>query len=552
MKKAILSSLNLQTKMQRAFLIMGLLVLVISLVSYSITADLSRYINTLSTNSLPSIDGLWKINEGQAQIHAAEKLIVEPTLPFQQREVALKKIEKAWLQINSGFEQAELTPMNNEEEEKLYKNFLKTWNIWKQKHEELMLKEKKFHQLGIRNPEKISEIPAALELRNQIIEHKLQLEELFQESTTAIHKVLQNNQQFTLNIKKSAEKQVKIAYVIVNLSIIVGLFTAIVLGVFFSIKIARPVDKTIKTMLYELEFARDNLEKQVEMRTSELSDAIQHLQETQQQLIQAEKMSSLGQMVAGIAHEINNPVSFIKGNICHASQYFKDLLELLQLYQEQYSESTPLIQQRIEEIDLEYLKEDIPKIVESIKSGSERIRQIVISLRNFSRLDEAEVKDVNINDGIDSTLLILNHRLNQNIEIIKNYGNLPLVECYPAPLNQVFMNIISNAIDALLACDKKKKEIIIQTSISNNETIEIKISDNGLGIPDEVKQKIFDPFFTTKPVGQGTGLGLSICYQIMEKHHGKISVSSEPGAKTEFLLSLPLKIGVGAAPAILK
>lgn len=294
---------------------------------------------------------------------------------------------------------------------------------------------------------------------------------------------------------------------------------------------------------HELELARQTLEERVEERTLELKETLQDLKETQTQLIQTEKMSSLGQMVAGIAHEINNPVNFIYGNIECANNYIQDLLNLLNLYQQHYPDPQSAIEEKIEEIDLDYLCEDVSKVLSSMKIGAQRIREIVLSLRNFSRLDEADIKKVDIHEGIENTLLILNHRLKQGVEIIKAYGNLPLIECYPAQLNQVFMNIISNAIDALLddKSDETSKEIKIATSRVNDSYIKVSISDNGPGISPEIKAKLFDPFFTTKPVGKGTGLGLSICYKIVEKHHGKIEIFSEIGRGTEFVISLPIQ-----------
>jgi signal transduction histidine kinase len=316
---------------------------------------------------------------------------------------------------------------------------------------------------------------------------------------------------------------------------------------------------------HELELARQTLEERVEQRTEELTQALQELQQTQSQLIQTEKMSSLGELVAGIAHEINNPINFIYGNLEHANVYTQELLNLVHLYQQQYPHPTPVIQSEIEAIDVDFLTEDFTKILSSMKMGTERIRQIVLSLRNFSRLDESEMKPVDIHEGIENTLLILNHRLKFGIDVIKEYENLPLVECYPAQLNQVFMNIISNAIDALEETKSKNEkqeeaeainkgfpiqnqklttknsQILIHTERLNSNYIRVRIRDNGFGIPLEIKDKLFNPFFTTKPVGKGTGLGLSICYQIIEKHKGKIEVISEFGQGTEFAIALPIK-----------
>ena len=295
---------------------------------------------------------------------------------------------------------------------------------------------------------------------------------------------------------------------------------------------------------HELELARQTLEQRVKERTEELTAALHELKHAQTQLIQTEKMSSLGQMVAGIAHEINNPVNFIHGNLEYANQYIIDLLKLIRLYQQEYPQPTEAIAEEIADIELDFLTEDLVKLLESMKIGSERIRQIVLSLRNFSRLDEAQMKLVNIHEGIDNTLLILNSRLKQGIEIVKNYGELPEIECYPAQLNQVFMNIIVNAIDALEESwenSKKGKnfQILIQTQKLDNSQILVRICDNGPGISPEIQSKLFDPFFTTKEPGKGTGIGLAICYQIVEKHRGKIEVISSLGGGAEFAISLP-------------
>jgi len=290
-------------------------------------------------------------------------------------------------------------------------------------------------------------------------------------------------------------------------------------------------------------------------QAEQLALTLKNLQQTQSQLIQTEKMSSLGQLVAGVAHEINNPVNFIYGNLNHATEYTENLLSLLELYRQQYPDSSAEIDGFTEEIDLEFLASDLPKLLSSMKVGADRIRQIVLSLRNFSRLDEAEMKPVDIHEGIDSTLLILQHRLkaksdSPNISIVKEYGNLPKVECYAGQLNQVFMNVLGNAIDALES-DKQIKlnsstyEIKISTAVGKINgkvpSAAIRIADNGQGIPDSVKERIFDPFFTTKPMGKGTGLGLSISYQIVvEKHGGVFKCSSELGKGSEFWIEIPL------------
>lgn len=307
----------------------------------------------------------------------------------------------------------------------------------------------------------------------------------------------------------------------------------------------------------------------------QLEQTLYELKQTQIQLIQTEKMSSLGQLVAGVAHEINNPVTFISGNISHAAIYANDLLELVRLYAQYYPQPVPEIEDLTEVIDFDFLREDFPKLLNSMNIGASRIRQIVLSLKNFSRLDEAERKPVNIHEGLENTLLILQHRLKPeaaNIQLIKEYGDLPLVECYPGQLNQVFMNILNNAIDSLEKSEQKsswnglrlthkeveKKNRIIKISTAvvdhhvtglsaesnqNFKGVVIRIADNGCGIPNEVKQHIFDPFFTTKSVGEGTGLGLSISYQIVvEKHGGQLYCTSEPGKGTEFVVKIPLNL----------
>ncbi|MEG4802791.1 MASE1 domain-containing protein [Microcoleus sp. ARI1-B5] len=287
-----------------------------------------------------------------------------------------------------------------------------------------------------------------------------------------------------------------------------------------------------------------------------LEQTLQDLKNAQAQLIQTEKMSSLGQLVAGVAHEINNPVSFIYGNIDHAREHSQALLKLIELYRQEYTDNNPQIQQLTEEIELDFLREDLPKLLSSMKIGADRIREIVLTLRNFSRLDEADMKAVNIHEGIDSTLIILQSRLKPKagpqIQIVKQYGNLPAVECYAGQLNQVLMNILNNAIDALISHGQGNQgfmpTIAIATETVDSQWVKIAIKDNGTGISPSALERIFDPFFTTKPVGQGTGLGLSISYQIVaEKHRGRLKCVSEPSKGTEFLIELPVRQKVLAA-----
>jgi PAS domain S-box-containing protein len=319
--------------------------------------------------------------------------------------------------------------------------------------------------------------------------------------------------------------------------------------------------------------------RQSELRFREqalrLQRTLKELQQTQLQLIHSERMSGLGQLVAGVAHEINNPINFVHGNLKHLENYGAILLDLIEKIQQHFSQTPLELQAAIADAELEFLKSDLPDLINSMRLGSDRIRQIVLSLRNFCRLDEAEMKAVDIHEGIDNTLLILQHRLNpkphhSTIILVKDYGDLPLVECYPGQLNQVFMNILSNAIDSLetllihrseepssvnspLSLIHNQKEEIsnsltlptpsigIQTEVLDSNHILIQISDNGIGMAEGVRKRIFDPFFTTKPVGQGTGLGLSISYQILtELHRGKITCESTPGQGTTFRLEIPI------------
>ncbi|GBE92848.1 sensor histidine kinase [Nostoc cycadae] len=306
-------------------------------------------------------------------------------------------------------------------------------------------------------------------------------------------------------------------------------------------------------------------QKTLEEQSRDLEETLKKLRAMQSKLVESEKMSALGVLVAGIAHEINNPVNFIYGNINYVTQYAEEILELLKCYQEYYPNPVITIADKIKKIDLEFIKKDFVQVLQSMEIGSQRISEIVRSLRTFSRLDEAELKKVNIHEGIDSTLMILQNRLNSQLGcleviIIKEYGNLPRVECYAGKLNQVLINIISNAIDALeqklnysqhtysktnglatLQTATFTPTIKITTELINN-WVSIRISDNGIGIDEKTTQQIFNPFFTTKPVGKGTGLGLSISYQIIvETHQGQLECQSIPGVGTEFMIMIPLQ-----------
>ena len=307
--------------------------------------------------------------------------------------------------------------------------------------------------------------------------------------------------------------------------------------------------KDVAWVVQELEQSHQELEQKLDQQAVELKaknqqlhQASLELQHMQNHLIQAEKLSMLGQMVAGISHEINNPINFICGNLPHAQEHIQDLLKVLQAYQA----ACPIdaaVQTVLDDVDLDFVLADLPRVVNSMKLGTDRIRELVLTLRNFYRLDESAMKAANLHEGLENTLLLLHNRYNQKIEIVQQFGDIPPVECYINQLNQVFMNLIGNAIDALLeeTANHRPKQIIIATQQLGTERVTIRISDNGCGMPIEVQQHLFEPFFTTKPMGIGTGLGLSISHQIVTKtHQGRIYCCSSPGQGTTFVVELPI------------
>lgn len=408
-------------------------------------------------------------------------------------------------------------------------------------------------------------------LRNSSSEIAMTLDQLFQQ----LDAVIDTAQTQDIQSASALEKAGKLRVGIIFTSMLLSVAIAAALALYTSRAIAQPIESVTRVAQQVTEASNFTLRApvttgdEVGVLATSLNQLIQRmatytqeLKQAQAQLIQTEKMSSLGAMVAGVAHEINNPINFIYGNLEYTSEYVQDLLTLLRLYQQHYPEPQPLIQDHLEDIDFEFLIEDLPKILASMKGGADRIREIVLALRNFSRIDETGRKAVNIHEGIDNTLLILNSRLKNKIEVIKHYGELPLIECSPAQLNQVFMNLLSNAIDALESHwslvvghwsfleEKTTKDhgqrasptIWISTEVSSPNWVTLIIADNGNGIPAAIQDRVFDPFFTTKEPGKGTGLGLAISYQIITQHQGKIKVNSALGQGAKFIIMLPLPV----------
>lgn len=414
---------------------------------------------------------------------------------------------------------------------------------------------------GASKPREIPQLQQSL-LNFTISESALKFDDYSTKLAVIASQAFQEESLAEKNVELGEELQIGITIS----SMLVSVILAIFLAIYTSRAIASPLKAT--TEVAQKVTQNDNFNLQAPVTTSdevgvlsislnqlinrvkylleaEKAAAIRQEQLQQAQLLQSEKMSSLGRMVAGIAHEINNPVNFIYGNLVHASEYVTDLLEILASYEKELTQPSLALQEQVEEIDLEFLQEDLPKTLQSMTVGAERIRQIVLSLKDFSRLDEAEPQLVDLHACIDSTLLILQNRIKKGIKVVLNYGDIPKIKGYTGFLYQVFMNLISNSIDALEETIAREnstdKELLITTERQDNNWVMVRIADNGCGIPPENKEKIFDTFFTTKPRGIGTGLGLAITRQIVEeKHGGKITCTSEIGRGTEFAIALPI------------
>jgi signal transduction histidine kinase len=552
----MLRPISLQAKLFLAFLIPGSIALLGIVSSSGTVSRLMESTTQLSESTLPRTDGLWKIIEGRSQISSASNALLHHELSPQEHTALLAQIEQSWKQIEQGFREA-FKPSTSQKLLEAGQTFQLDWEQWKRSHQAFLAQERVFRKIGVSDPKqeyadliisgemnspKIKTVIAALEAQENLFKAKAQEKAFFQATEYPLTTLLLDSQSVAHQIQDTALQEVEMVWYSMILLILLLPMSASAIAWFLSRSIAQPIDQQILTMIQELELARDRLEEKVQERTQELQQTVQTLAEAQMQLVHAEKMSSLGQLVAGVAHEINNPISFIYGNLDHLEDYVKEIANILQLYQTHYPQPVTEIQQAVEEADLEFIQTDLLKIINSMQIGTERIHEIVLSLRNFSRLDEAEFKSVDLHEGIESTLLLLQHRLKptldrSEIQIIRDYGKLPPVECQAGQINQVFMNILSNAIDALETISHP--QITIRTSIAE-EWVQIAIADNGIGIPESIRQKIFNPFFTTKPIGKGTGMGMSISYQlVVEKHHGKLECFSTEGA--EFLIQLPIR-----------
>ncbi|PZO22076.1 MAG: two-component sensor histidine kinase [Leptolyngbya foveolarum] len=370
------------------------------------------------------------------------------------------------------------------------------------------------------------------------------------------------NEQVSTNLNKySDELALSSLFSVISFCLLTISWVALLVLVSWYVRRRKVAEKRLRQANRQIQMSHEDLqmsESALQQKAVALEKTLAELQQAQVQIVQSEKMSSLGQLVAGVAHEINNPVNFIHANLNPIGEYSDSLLALISSYQAHYPNPIATIEEELETADIDFIKEDLPKILNSMRVGTARIRQIVLSLRNFSRSDEQGLKSVDVHEGLESTLLILQHRIKESpdslaITVERDYGDLPQVDCYPGQLNQVFMNLLANAIDALdeaAEADKgdkkdrcKRGTITIRTSVfreANADWVEISIADDGLGMSPAVQSRIFDAFYTTKPVGKGTGMGLSISHTVVtKKHEGKLFCKSSPGQGCEFIIQIP-------------
>jgi signal transduction histidine kinase len=476
----------------------------------------------------------------------------------------INEFEQFWANFESGESEAESGPFENAHHRKT-SEFIRTTlavqqNYFKQLEDITLLIDQSYSQSAAAVDRAKMQLA---EFANRPI--ALQLEDVIDQLTTLIDTTYQEIK--TAGEQANTANRVRLN--IIGLSMLGSIAVAAILAFLISRALSRPLQ--ITTGIAQQVTQEDNFDLQAPVTTQDeigalttsLNELIQRMKQllleqkaSEAQLVQSEKMSSLGQLVAGIAHEINNPVNFVHGNLDYAYEYAQDLIHLVQLYQFHFPHPPQVIQDEVAAIDLDFLTTDLEKLLRSMRVGTQRIQEIVLSLRTFSRLDEATYKATNLHEGIDSTLLILQHRLKAQsnrpeIQLLKEYGQIPLVECYSGQLNQVFMNLLANAIDVLEeTCQRQNQTdqcqpaptIKIETKLTNSQTVEIRIADNGLGMTEAVRTHLFDPFFTTKPVGVGTGLGLYISYQIVvDKHNGQLTCNSAPGKGAELVIQIPLQ-----------
>ncbi|MGB3404580.1 MAG: ATP-binding protein [Microcoleaceae cyanobacterium] len=467
---------------------------------------------------------------------------------YEELKIYESRLNQSWIALNTSYQEAEVVELNRETE--------LMHLLMKEYEENIIPYSESFHQ-------DIQQLTAESLTASQILaaQRAMKLkQDSFHQKAEEISQLLSEIDTVVIKEAEEAQEIIEKAQLIHNLiiitSILLSVSIALLLSRYTANKISIPIQKL--TEITQKITQKSDFSIQVPVSSQDeigsLTQSFNHLisqvnilleeqkQSAQAQLMQHEKLSSLGQMIAGVAHEINNPVSCISGNISYLTEYCEQLLELIHTYQQEIKEDSEVIQEKIVEIELDYIEEDLPNLLQAVKVSAERTKQIAASLKNFSRLDEAAPQNINIHECLDSSLLILKNRTKQGISIQKQYGDLPLIEGYFSSLSQVFINIINNAIDALIEQNKTNPTITIMTKNLDSNQIMIKLLDNGPGISTEHQQKIFESFFTTKPTHTGTGLGLAISRQIIEqKHHGSLECSSQVGEGTEFVIILPKK-----------